>query len=83
MTGCLERCRLIPTPLSHVQMPPRAQEEKRGHVQHSAPLGPGSLCLSTPKILLNMSWIREKPGKDPIRGCTEDAVGPQLCGMMG
>ena len=84
-TECLERCWLMLVPLSHVRMPPRAWEEKRGHVQRWAPLGPGGLCgvmglcLST----LNVPWISGDPGKDPFGGCAEHTVGPQLHGMMG
>lgn len=83
VTGRPERCWLIPIPLSHVRMPPRAREEKKGHVQRSAPPGPCGLCLSTLKVLLNVSWIRGDPGEDPFQDCTEHTVGPQLHDMMG
>lgn len=40
-------------------------------MQHSALLEPPGLCLSTLKVLLNVSRIREEPGKDPFGGCPE------------
>lgn len=89
VTGCLESCWLIPVPPpSHVQMPPRAREERRGHVQPSAPLGPRGpcgvtgLCLSTLKFFLNRPWMSGDPRKNPFGGCTEHTVGPQIHGMM-
>lgn len=68
VTGCPERCWLIPVPRATCGCHGYGRR-KQGHVQHSSPLGPGGLCgvmglcLSTLKLLLNVPWIREILGK--------------------
>lgn len=86
--GCLERCWLIPVPLSHVWTP-RVQEQKKRATCSMSPLGPGGLCrvmglcLSTLKLLLNVPRIKEIPGKSLSEAALNILLAPNCAAIWG